>query len=71
MIVSTRGVQGDNFNTEFEMEDDSGVTQFVCRGPDGCGTPVYSEDRERHGRSHVRVEEALAALDATVGSLGS
>jgi hypothetical protein len=68
MNVSVRGVQGDNFNTFYEEEDDEGVLKFVCRGDDGCGVSVYSEDRERHARSHARIEGMLTSLEQASSS---
>jgi hypothetical protein len=45
---------------QYERQDD---VFYVCRGPNGCGSPLYPEDRQRHSRHHAMVLGAAEQID--------
>jgi hypothetical protein len=51
----------------YDEASDGAWPSWVCRGPDGCGTPLYTAaDREAHLRSHRNVHIKVEDLpDAT------
>jgi hypothetical protein len=39
-----------------------GIFEYVCRGEDGCGTPLAAEDRSRHSAFHADVWGSLTEV---------